>query len=159
MSAEITKAIRRLLAVYGEPKTDEPELLFEEFEKALTGMRADLLVKGVDAVIKNRAFSTWPTVGEVVQACRDASAAMADNYAPEHQRFPKSAPSRAVDPAEAKRLLDSFTKSMGSGNSFAEIIARVPREAGSTVNVERPWGEEVQDQHGNIVPIRKRSAA
>jgi hypothetical protein len=156
MSADVTKAIRRLLAVYGEPKTDETEILFEEFAKALTGFRADILAKGVDAVIKDRAFSNWPTVGEVVQACRDASEAMADRYEPQKQVYRKSDP---VPEAVARALLEGFNKTMTAGNAFADIVARMPREAGATIDVSRPWGEEVHDAWGNIVPIRKRNAA
>lgn len=159
MSADVTKAIRRLLAVYGTPKTDEPDILFEEFRKALTGFRADILAKGVDAVIKDRAFSNWPTVGEVVQACRDVSAAMSDSFAPEHKKFGHDWKKAPVDPIIAKALLDGFNKTMNAGNTFADINARATAWARFhrckvTIDVSKPWGEEVVDEYGRIVPIK-----
>lgn len=157
MNADVlNKVIRRLAAVYGEPQVDEPSELFQEFSKALAGTRGDLLTKGVDTVIKERVFSGWPTVGEVVKACRDAGEALADRYTPEKPVYRNSDP---VPPVVAKALLDGFTKAMNSGNCFADIVARTPRAQGSTIDVSADWGQEVLDPSGNIVPIRKRSAA
>lgn len=155
MSAEITKAIRRLLAVYGTPKTDEPDILFEEFTKALSGFRTDILAKGVDRVIKDRAFSTWPTVGEVVKACRDVCDEMADSQAPVQQDYPKREP---VAPEVARALMQGFAKSMDAKNTFNDIKLRYElwhRTHGCKVfiDVSKPWGEEVWDEYGRIVPI------
>lgn len=155
MSAEITKAIRRLMAVYGTPKTDEPQILFDEFAKALSGFRTDLLAKGVDRVIKDRAFSTWPTVGEVVKACRDVCEEMADKHVVE---FPKPDRRAPVPPDVAKALLQGFAKTMEAKNTFADIKLRYDlwyRTHGCKVfmDMSKPWGEEVWDVYGRIVPI------
>lgn len=155
MSAEITKAIRRLMAVYGTPKTDEPQILFDEFAKALSGFRTDLLAKGVDRVIKDRAFSTWPTVGEVVKACRDVCDEMLDRNVPEHQTYPKREP---VKPEIAKALLQGFSRTMDAKNTFADIKLRYDlwyRAHGCKVfmDLSKPWGQEVWDERGRIVPI------
>lgn len=157
MNADVlNKVIRRLAAVYGEPQVDEPSELFQEFSKALAGTRGDLLTKGVDTVIKERVFSGWPTVGEVVKACRDAGEAIADRYVPEPPKYSTSDP---VPPEIAKALLEGFHRTMAASNSFADIVARTPRTQGSTIDVSTVWGCEVCDHDGNIVPIRKRSAA
>jgi len=153
--SDITKSIRRLLAVYGTPKTDEPEILFDEMSKALSGFRTDILTKGVDRIIKDRSFSTWPTVGEVVKACRDACDEMGDRYAVERPNYQRREP---VPPEVAKALLQGFAKTMEAKNTFKDIKLRYDlwhRKHGCRVflDVSKPWGEEVWDERGRIVPI------
>ena len=52
----ITKVIRRLQTVYGAPQSDYPAELLAEFSAALAPYRSDILTKGVDRVIRERAF-------------------------------------------------------------------------------------------------------
>lgn len=156
MNAEINKAIRRLLAVYGTPKTEEPEILFDEFAKALSGFRSDILVNGIDRVIRERAFSAWPTVGETVKACRDVCGEMADRV----PQQPAADYSRRtpVPSVVAKALLQGFAKTMEAKNTFNDIKLRYDlwhRTHGCKVflDVSKPWGEEVYDEFGRVVPI------
>lgn len=152
----VNKVIRRLVVAYGPPQVEDPNELFEEFSKALAGTRGDLLTKGVDVVIKERVFPGWPTVGEVVKACREAGEELAARFVPPQTAYPKNAP---VHPTIAKALLEGYNKTLLAGNAFADIRARCPREPGATIDVSQPWGQEVCDAQGNIVPIRKRDQA
>lgn len=152
----LNKVIRRFSAAYGPPQVEEPAELFEEFSKALAGTRGDLLTKGVDTVIKERVFPGWPTVGEVVKACRDAADELASNFSRPQPVYPKNAP---VHPTIAKALLEGFNKAMHSGNAFADINARASawgryHNCKVTIDVSKTWGEEVVDEFGRIVPIR-----
>ncbi|MGB4865363.1 MAG: hypothetical protein WBP38_05660 [Hyphomicrobium sp.] len=150
------RVIRRLVVAYGDPQIEYPDELFEEFSKALAGTRGDILTKGLDTVIKERVFPGWPTVGEVVKACREASEALAERYAPEQPKYSRNEP---VSPTVAKALLEGFARTTSAGNAFADIVARCPRTQGSTIDVSAFWGNEVCDPEGNIVPIRKRREA
>jgi len=168
-SEVITRVLRRLSAVYGEPQTEFTEELFGEFARALAAYRADILTNAVDRVIRDRAFPTWPTVGEVVKACREVADEMADKYVPE--RVPPPREYKPVDQHVAEALLRRARASINAGNSFNEIVARKrawEADTGSrcTIDVKWPWGEEVRDSDGTIVPIgyekarnRRRGAA
>lgn len=73
MTVAIDTAVARLLAVYGEPKTPDPELFVVEFRKALTGTDAFLLEKALDRWIRSdNAF--WPRPGEVLAEVRKCAA-------------------------------------------------------------------------------------
>lgn len=165
MSSEvITRVLRRLSAVYGEPQTEFTEDLFTEFAKALAAYRADILTNAVDRVIRDRAFPTWPTVGEVVKACRDVADEMADKYVPERVAAPREY--KGVDQDTASKLLARARAAINAGNSFDEIVARKRAWEADTgkrciIDVKWPWGEEVQDSDGMIVPVgydKKRNA-
>lgn len=58
----------RFLTLYGEPKTDNLEAFFEEYERVLKGTAKDILQLAADRVIKEQQFRTWPTPGECVKA-------------------------------------------------------------------------------------------
>ena len=161
MSREVMdKVVRRFIVLYGEPKDVEPKELFAEFFKALGSFRGDILTKGADEVIRNHTFPTWPTVGEVVKSCRAVAESLADRYVREEP--PKTPPREPVSPKVAKALLEGFRHSMNSGNDFAGIRKRAHAWAKHhnckvTMNVSAPWGEEVVDQYGRIVPIGWRT--
>lgn len=149
------KLVSRMCIMFGAPETDDPQAWFVEMDRLLKGYREDILEKAGDLILRTNRTGRFPTVSMFVTACEDSAEALNA-----HKKLaPEVLDKKTVDPVEAKKLMERFTKAMNAGNSFAEIMARVPREAGSTVNLERPWGEEVHDPHGNIVPIRKRGQA
>lgn len=156
MSDHVAKAMRRLVAVYGEPKTEFGEDLFDEFNAALSGFRGDVLTKGVDRIVRDRAYQNWPTVGEVVKACRDIADEMADKHVPSGQF--ENRKYEPVDQKIAERLLTAAMKGLDPRNSFPAIQARADawhRQTGvpCCIKVSEPWGQEVKDIHGRIVPI------
>ncbi len=65
---------RRFLSVFGEPKTANPEAMFEEYERALSGNKDEVLHRAVDMLFKKSKFRSWPTIGECVDAVRAAAA-------------------------------------------------------------------------------------
>lgn len=73
----------RFLTLYGEPKTDNLESFFEEYERVLKGTAKDILQLATDRVIKEQQFRSWPTPGECVKAVN----AEAERKAIERERF------------------------------------------------------------------------
>jgi len=57
--------IKRLTAVFGEPKTNDPALFLEEFEKAMRGYSRDALLAACERVIKTNKF--WPRPAELLE--------------------------------------------------------------------------------------------
>jgi hypothetical protein len=69
--------LSRFLTLYGEPKTDNLEAFFDEYERALRGMARDILSAAADRVIKATDGRWWPTPGECVKACNVEAERMA----------------------------------------------------------------------------------
>lgn len=149
------KLVQRMCVMYGPPDTEDPPAWFAEMDRLLKGYRDDILDKAGDLILRTNRTGRFPSVSMFVTACTD----VAEGFESFKKLKPEDYHKKPVDPVEAKRLLESFMKSIHSGNSFADIVARLPMEPGSTINMERPWGEEVHDAQGNIVPIRKKGAA
>ena len=75
--------LSRFLTLYGEPKTDNLEAFFDEYERALKGTAREILQLAADRVIRAQEFRSWPTPGECVKACQ----AEAERKAIERERF------------------------------------------------------------------------
>lgn len=58
------EAIERLLALFGEPKTSNPERFLEEYRKALTGIDSRVLERATDRIITKSTF--WPKPAEII---------------------------------------------------------------------------------------------
>ena len=149
----ITKVIRRLQTVYGAPQSDYPAELFAEFSAALAPYRSDILTKGVDRVIRERAFSTWPTVGEVVKACREVCEEMADKTfnqpVAEYAKEPVSKEAATRLMGMARQMLDprrSFPNMMDTARAWARHhMCKVPVD----VDQDPP----MFDEHGREIPF------
>ena len=145
-----SKVIRRFGTVYGTPNVPDQNALYDEFCKALGGYSASILENAVDAVIRNHEYPTWPTVGEVVKAARAfVASTFKPDVSPPVVEWPPPTP-------EQKARADHQQRQMhlsAIGNSFVDIQRRCPR--GGSINIAAPWGEEVRDSGGNIIPIRK----
>lgn len=153
----VTKVIKRLANVFGPPNVSEPDEFFAEYQKAFAGYSADVLQSAVDRVMKEHVYASWPTVGEVMAAVQAVLSARSTGSAPEHIKFSALGPEpgkKYVDPERLKELISSFSASLEANNDFPAIYARCPIKG--TINVSSPWGEEVRDKHGNIVPIREK---
>ena len=69
--ANVTKTVFvRFDALYGPPKTKSPDLFFDEYEKALSGYDTAILSKALEVVIRGHQYPTWPTIGQIIQACK-----------------------------------------------------------------------------------------
>ena len=65
-------AIERFLAMFGEPKTPNPERFIGEYRKALIGIDADVLERAVDRIMRSTTF--WPKPAEVIQEAHRVAA-------------------------------------------------------------------------------------
>ena len=150
----MTDIIERLITVYGEPKTDNPDLFIAEYAKALRGFDQRVLEFAADNIFRTHTYPTWPTLGEIVRTANEVAAELYDNHRkPEHSKAPLAEPT----PEQKERVAEvmrMFAKTMDSNNTFAAILARCP--VGGTIKVDAPWGEEVRDRRGNVVPIREK---
>ena len=147
------KVIRRLIVVYGEPKDVEPKELFAEFFKALGTYRSDILSKAADRVIAERAFPGWPTVGEVVKACREVSEEMADrNFSQPSPTYDKP----PVSPEQAAKLMGFAKHFMDPRRSFPALMdsARAwARHHACKVTVDVDQDPPMWDEHGRTIPF------
>lgn len=61
--------LSRFIALYGAPASEDLEMFYEEYHKALKGFTVDALQHGADKVIAHHRFQSWPTVGECYACC------------------------------------------------------------------------------------------
>lgn len=62
--------LNRFAALYGAPDTEDPGLFVSEYGRALSGFPADVLRRGIDRVVDENDFKSWPTVGACKKACQ-----------------------------------------------------------------------------------------
>lgn len=148
------KLVQRLCLMYGPPETENIDAWFAEMDRLLKGYREDILDKAADLIFRTHKRVGFPPLSVIVTACVDTAEGMATFKKLKPEDYHK----KLVDPEQAKALLAGFSKSMEEKNTFRDITARCSA-VGSTIDLTRPWGEEVHDRNGNIVPIRKRSEA
>ena len=144
--------IRRFTTMYGAPNVLDKDAFFDEFCKALRGYSPEILDKATTLVIAGHVYPSWPTVGELVKAARSCAEDMRQPAPTKPEVWPPPTP-------EQKARADAQQRQMtlsAVGNTFVDIQRRCPRDG--SINVAAPWGEEVRDRGGNIIPIRKRLA-
>lgn len=54
--------------------------MFEEYERALSGNKDEVLNRAVDNILRKTKFRVWPTIGECVDAVRSAAGEMNENF-------------------------------------------------------------------------------
>jgi hypothetical protein len=118
--------LARFLTLYGEPKTDNLEAFFDEYERALKGTAREILQLAADRVIKDQEFRSWPTPGECVKAVH----VEAERKAIERERFAKP------DLDKADRTWPAPTEE--SKARVRELIANMKR--GISVSGPEPGG-------------------
>ena len=92
-------AIARLTAVFGEPKTTDPETYVDDFRKALAGVEGRLVEKAVDRWMK-RETPYWPRPGELRAEVEHAASEIYGNRPAEH----KPIEARSVSPEQKARI-------------------------------------------------------
>ncbi len=106
----IDTAVARLVAVFGEPRTADPELYVAEFRKALRGLDPRVLEAAVDQWMrKDTAF--WPRPGELLAEAETASAKIYDRRAAEHMPIDRRPD---VDDAARARVQALVAKTLAS---------------------------------------------
>lgn len=66
--------VERLIAVFGEPRTGNPDLYVSEFVRAIDGWEREILAKAGSEVIRDSVY--WPKPAEVIERCRAIATAM-----------------------------------------------------------------------------------
>lgn len=152
MSHVFPAMLDRFLTVYGRPKSDNPAGFIDEYAKALSGFSEAILDKAASRIMSAHEYPTWPALGECVKICREIAWEL--NPPPK----PEPAPvleKKHVGPDRIKELLlQTMGQGLNGDNDFLAIAARCP--IGGTIDVDAPWGREVKDRKGNIVPIREK---
>lgn len=70
--------IEPLLAVFGEPITDKPELFFTEYGNVLKRFDSEILKTGKDQIIRTfKGPQRWPRPAQCLEACEEADEARA----------------------------------------------------------------------------------
>jgi hypothetical protein len=65
--------VKRLMASFNAPETDDPGVFMQELRGALLGIDTDILVDGVTSLIRGRKYRTFPSIGEIVSAASEAA--------------------------------------------------------------------------------------
>jgi hypothetical protein len=127
MSAVQDLMLGRFLTLYGEPKTDNLEAFFDEYERALKGTAREILQLAADRVIKAQEFRSWPTPGE----CLKAVQAEAERKAIELERF---------KPANLDREANCWPAPTEESKArVRELVANMKR--GMSIEPEKPKRE------------------
>ena len=128
--------LARFLTLYGEPKTDNLEAYFDEYERALKGTAKEILSAAADRVIKAQEFRSWPTPGECLKACH----AEAERKAIERERFEPKSIERAdrkwpapteESKARVRALVENFKRGHVVGGGLTEQSRRMTGETTS----------------------------
>lgn len=64
--------LKKLITLYGEPKTDDPLDFLAEYADALRGFDDATMKAAANKIAKSRMVSSWPTIGECIEACKQA---------------------------------------------------------------------------------------
>lgn len=147
MSSVQNILLSRFLTLYGEPKTDNVEAFFGEYEKALSGTAPDVLQGAADLVIREQEFRSWPTPGECVKACNKIAFKLDEER--RHRRPSQADLDRQAEvwpqPSEeskqrVKDLVADVKRSL-SGNDQVSRSMPVFRRDGLTETSKRIMGE------------------
>ncbi|CAN1724417.1 protein of unknown function [Hyphomicrobium sp. 1Nfss2.1] len=121
MSAVQDHVLSRFLTLYNEPKTDNLEAFFDEYERALGHFPAEVLRRAANRVIDDQVFKAWPTPGE----CRKAAEYVA-------QLMPKPVPTQAELDKQAEKWPAPSEESKARVRSLVELAKQ---------NLRKPVGD------------------
>lgn len=153
MNSHVANLLKRFRAVYGEPKSEEPDVLMAEYGRALKGYSAaaieragDRLIDGLREDGKPRRF--WPTVSECREACNDASeylAAEARRNEPPKPPEPLPPPPSAEEVARVNELVQQMKRQMQDNAA----VMHKPIPDVDWTRTMRPGFEEMQNTSPN----------
>lgn len=58
--------VKRLLVLFGEPKTDDPEAFIAEYRNAVQDVDPNVLKLAGDLIVRERKYRSWPTVADML---------------------------------------------------------------------------------------------
>lgn len=129
------KMLERFTILYGAPATDDIELFFDEYRKALGGVSGDRLARAIDRIVNDHKYRNWPTIGEcraAVRAVTEDMERMSElrNYKPEPERMgePSAAAKARVDRLQAECV--AYLRAVGeAGKGDPPPLPAVDRSA------------------------------
>lgn len=119
------KLIARLMTVYGEPRTDDPDAFLAEYRKALAGYSAEVLAKAGDEIIKGAVY--WPRPAEAIATARRVAAEL-ERMRP--KPVPKADPEGDATPADleaSRRRIRALLAETRAVLAMSEPPQRSPR--------------------------------
>lgn len=117
------KIVSRLTAVFGEPRSENPELFVEEFVKALEPYSAEVLERAGDEIIRSATF--WPKPNEIRTLADRHAAAL---FKPKWDRVQDVPPPTPEQLVRAAAVMAIFRRNMADkflGERTKEAEARV----------------------------------
>ena len=131
MSEAADQIIRRFMAVFGEPRTPEPDLFLAEFARCMDRIDVEALQTAADRLIKTSVY--WPKPAELISeaerviAERNRAKRRAE---PEHERWTQHART-----PEATAMANELTR------NFCEFVKRNTTDSRSEVKVDWRRGQ------------------
>lgn len=152
------KLIARLTAVFGEPRSDEPESFVAEFERAIHGYDAEVLAKVGDEIIattvpNDRGWVIWPLPGVVRKIADRLSAA---KFKPKYQPTEDRPPITQEQSARAEELMTEFRKAVERLNVTPTNDAKPWREASKPAFDRMQRESPNRKLHCNLTDLSKR---
>lgn len=159
MTDVANRVLTRLSAIFGMPKTDDPDVFFDEFRKAIVGYDAEVLEKAVDRWMrKDTAY--WPRPGQLLAEARIVAADLhrfsGPRKAAEHASYDDKPQISEEQRQRVAAMMDKFRADMAARVSVEENKQRPDLEAG-----QKPAFEAMQDSSPNkhlhgLSPTSKR---
>jgi hypothetical protein len=138
----------RFMTLYGAPKTENDAGFIREYALALGGFSDAILERATGKIVASHGFASWPVLGECVRVCRE----VAEDISPRPAPLPPPVKNAPPEGRGTSILREVCTPGLYAKNSFPHILARCPH--GGSIDISAPWGQEVRDARGNVVPIR-----
>jgi hypothetical protein len=131
--------IERFMAIFGEPKTPNPEVFLAEYADCMEGYDEAALRRAADRLIRSKTF--WPRPAELLE---EANRVLAERrigkpVTPEPPRRDPTAEERA----NVLEELEGFRKFMAA-NVTVSVTADEARVKGDFIRVQRPGFYERQ---------------
>lgn len=154
----IDDIIARLMAMFGEPKTIDPDLFLAEYAKAIKGWDVDVMSKAADEAIKECVY--WPKPAELIKRAERIAADMYRPSEPKDRYAWKPEPSDE-EKARVQGLVDAAKRAITATGLPADKISDVDWKAGQKAEFEKMQRESPNSklhQVGGLTAISRRMA-
>lgn len=152
-------------ALYGPPKTENPDLFMDEYEKHLSGYADEILEKAVDLVVAEFAGTWgWPPIGMIREACKRVlpPPQQYQTFAPEAdiERNPMVAAriaklaKEAIQHIEEKREKPPESEAKyPNADDWMRMLAETPNHELHGINTEQ---QDAIREHYGLTPLSRR---
>lgn len=134
-------AVNKLAAMFGEPRTPDPELFLDEYAKALKGWDGLVLDRAVSEAIRECVY--WPKPADIIQRAERIAAEM---YKPKpfDDRYAWRPEPTPEEKARVQALVDAAKKALSANGLPADTVNPPDWKAG-----QRPGFEKMQRESPN----------